>query len=80
MPLLHPPCSQWASGWGCWYGQCWCASGKQSSSGLPNTGFILEREEPLRAWEGTLSWVKGLWVLGIEQTQRHQLQGLPSRC
>ena len=32
------------------------------------------------AWEGKSSWVKGLWVLGIEHTQRHQLQGLPSRC
>ena len=24
------------------------------------------------AWEGKPSWVKGLWVLGIEQTQRHR--------
>ena len=32
------------------------------------------------AWEGKSSWVKGLCVLGIEHTQRHQLQGLPSRC
>lgn len=71
MILLHPPCSQWASGWGLLVGPVlvglWEAEQFRSTK-----RFILEREEPLMAWEGKPSWVKGLWVLGIEQTQRHR--------